>query len=169
MTTTKSAVNKSNRVKFIIGGILFVSAVVILVVSVTRSTAEFYVSVNELLESEEGLAGQDLRVLGAVIGDSITYDPEIGWLHFTIAHIPVNEDEIEALGGIDEVLDQAVADPDASRLDVSYQGAPPDMLRDGAQVVITGNLEPGGTFYAQELLLKCPSKYEEALPEGTEE
>jgi cytochrome c-type biogenesis protein CcmE len=169
MTTTKSAVNKSNRVKFIIGGILFVSAVVILVVSVTRSTAEFYVSVNELLESEEGLAGQDLRVLGAVIGDSITYDPETGWLHFTIAHIPVNEDEIEALGGIDEVLDQAVADPDASRLDVSYQGAPPDMLRDGAQVVITGNLEPGGTFYAQELLLKCPSKYEEALPEGTEE
>lgn len=145
------------------------SAVVILVISVTRSTVEFYVSVRELLESEEDLTGQNLRVSGAVIGDSIIYDPGTGWLTFTIAHIPVDDDEIEAMGEIDAVLHQAFVDPDMPRLDIFYQGAPPDMLRDEAQVILTGSLEPDGTFLAQELLLKCPSKYEEISPEGVEE
>jgi len=169
MTTSGTAINKSNKIKFIVGGILFAVVVVILIISVTRSTVAFYVSVRELLESEENLTGQSLRVSGAVIGDSIKYNSETGWLSFTIAHIPVDDAEIEALGGIDAALHQAVGDPDTPRLDVSYQGAPPDMLRDEAQAILTGSLEPDGSFLAQELLLKCPSKYEEVSPEEIEE
>ena len=165
MTTSESTINKSNRLKFIIGGLLFAAAVIVIVISVTQATVEFYVSVRELAEAEEDFTGQNLRISGAVIGDSISYDPETGWLSFTIAHIPGDDDEIESLGGIDAVLHQAVIDSDTPHLRVSYQGSPPEMLRDEAQAVLTGTLQADGTFLVQELLLKCPSKYEEALPE----
>jgi cytochrome c-type biogenesis protein CcmE len=39
------------------------------------------------------------------------------------------------------------------------------MLRDEAQAILTGRLNDAGEFIAEELLLKCPSKYEEALPD----
>jgi cytochrome c-type biogenesis protein CcmE len=42
------------------------------------------------------------------------------------------------------------------------------MLKDEAQAILTGTLNPEGVFVAEELLLKCPSKYEEALPEQAE-
>lgn len=169
MASSGTTIRRSNRLKFIIGGVLFVSAVVVLVIGVSRATAEFFITVQELLESDEDLTGQNLRVSGAVVGDSISYDAETGWLSFTIAHIPGDDDEIEALGGISEVLHQAVNDPDNLRLDAMYQGAPPDMLRDEAQAVLTGSLESDGMFLVEELLLKCPSKYEDALPEETGE
>ena len=38
----------------------------------------------------------------------------------------------------------------------------PDLFKDGAEVVIEGKLEPGGTFHATNLLAKCPSKFEAA-------
>ena len=33
---------------------------------------------------------------------------------------------------------------------------------------MTGQLGEDGIFYADELLLKCPTKYEEAVPEQSE-
>jgi cytochrome c-type biogenesis protein CcmE len=34
-----------------------------------------------------------------------------------------------------------------------------------AQAIITGKMTSDGVFYADEVLLKCPSKYEEVSPE----
>jgi cytochrome c-type biogenesis protein CcmE len=33
---------------------------------------------------------------------------------------------------------------------------------------VTGKLGEDGVFYADELLLKCPTKYEETLPEQSQ-
>ncbi len=165
MTASGLTRRNSNRLKFIIGGLLFIAAVIVMIVSVSQATAEFFLTVRELLESEKDLTGQNLRISGAVIGESIVYDPASGWLSFTIAHIPGDEEEIEGLGGLSEVLHQAVNDPDNPRLAVRYEGVAPEMLRDEAQAVLTGTLEADGTFLVEELLLKCPSKYEEAIPE----
>jgi hypothetical protein len=33
-----------------------------------------------------------------------------------------------------------------------------------AQAILTGQLDDNGVFYASELLLKCPSRYEEVAP-----
>ena len=51
---------------------------------------------------------------------------------------------------------------------IRYHGVRPDLLKDEAQAIITGSLEPNGEFRATELLLKCPSKYEAALPDQSE-
>ena len=40
-----------------------------------------------------------------------------------------------------------------------------DLLKNEAQAIMTGELGDDGVFYAKELLLKCPTKYEEALPD----
>jgi cytochrome c-type biogenesis protein CcmE len=114
------------------------------------------------------LSDQNLRVSGAVLGDSIFYDPDTGLLHFTIVHIPGDDQVIEANGGLSEVLHQAVNDPNLPQLQVVYDGVKPDMLKDEAQAILTGKLDSEGVFIAQELLLKCPTKYEEALPEQAE-
>ncbi len=158
----------SNQVKFVISGGLFIIAVIVLIISATRTTAEFFLTVEELIASQDDLQSQNIRVSGAVLGDSIQFDPETGLLHFTIAHIPADDELTKAEGELSKVLHQAVIDPDNPRLAVIYEGAKPDMLRDEAQAILTGQLNPEGVFVAQELLLKCPSKYEEALPEQSE-
>ncbi|GAB4375977.1 MAG: cytochrome c maturation protein CcmE [Acidobacteriota bacterium] len=59
----------------------------------------------------------------------------------------------------------------AQRIRVVYDAAKaggriPDTFQEGSPVVITGQLEPDGTFLATQLLAKCPSKYEAADPAG---
>ena len=111
------------------------------------------------------MAGRDLRISGAVIGDSIQYDPETLTLGFTVAHVPGDNQEIEAQGGLAKVLHDAVVDPNRQRIEVVYIGVRPDLLRDEAQAIMTGKIDENGVFLADELLLKCPTKYEEAVPE----
>ncbi len=36
----------------------------------------------------------------------------------------------------------------------------PDLFKDGAEVVVEGQLLPTGTFHATNVLAKCPSKFE---------
>jgi cytochrome c-type biogenesis protein CcmE len=135
-----------------------------MVISASQATAEFFMTVRELQESDTDRLDKNLRVSGAVYGDSIFYDPETGLLHFTIAHIPGDDDEIKSRGGLSQVLHQAVNDPGNPSLAVVYAGPQPDMLRHEAQAIITGTLNSEGVFIAEELLLKCPTRYEEALP-----
>ncbi len=45
----------------------------------------------------------------------------------------------------------------------------PDLLQNEAQAIMTGKIGEDGVFYASELLLKCPTKYEEAVPEQSEQ
>lgn len=164
-SSTPQPSNKNNRVKFIVGGLMLLAVVVIMVISATRATAQFFLTVDELQNADRDFSGENLRVSGAVVGDSIRYDSDAHLLHFTIADIPTDDDEVAALGGLEAVLHQAATDPDAARLEVVHSGAPPDMLKDEAQAILTGSLQADGSFLAEEILLKCPSKYEEALPE----
>jgi cytochrome c-type biogenesis protein CcmE len=152
------------RVKFIIGGILIIAAIVFLIISSTKANALYYYTIDELLSHEPNMVDQPVRILGAVIGDSIQYDPQALSLRFTIANIPADNKQIEAQGGLSMVLHNAVSDASHTRLQVIYQGPKPDLLRDEAQAVMTGHIDDNGVFQANELLLKCPTKYEAAAP-----
>lgn len=151
--------------KFMIGGLLILGAVVFLIYSSTVSTSEYFLTVDELNEKGSSIVDKNLRVSGAVLGDSIQYDAQTLTLTFEVAHVPGDNAEIEAAGGLAEVLHQAVIDPSRERMKVVYVGPMPDLLRNEAQAIMTGHLGTDGIFYAEELLLKCPTKYEEAVPE----
>lgn len=151
--------------KFFIGGALILAAVVYLIASSTQASAEYFMTVNELKEEGASAVGKSLRLSGAVIGDTIQYDAETLSLTFEVAHVTGDNNEIEAQGGLAEVLYQAVNDPSRQRVSVVYVGPKPDLLRGEAQAIMTGKIGEDGIFQADELLLKCPTRYEEAVPE----
>jgi cytochrome c-type biogenesis protein CcmE len=156
------------RTKFFLGGALILAAVVYLIFSSARVSAEYFMTVDEVKAEGSAVVGKSLRLSGAVLGDTIQYDSETLTLTFDVAHVSGDNAEIEAQGGLAEVLYQAVSDPTRQRVSVSYVGAKPDLLRGEAQAIMTGKIGDDGVFYADELLLKCPTKYEEAVPEQAE-
>lgn len=151
--------------KFVLGGMLILGAVVFLIWSATASTSEYFLTIDELNAKGSSIVDKNLRVSGAVIGDTIQYDSETLTLTFEVAHVSGDNAELETEGGLAEALHQAVLDPSRSRMTVVYVGPLPDLLRHEAQAIVTGHLGEDGIFYADELLLKCPTKYEEAVPE----
>lgn len=161
----------AGRAKFLIGGLLIIAAVVYLIASSTVGSAQYFLTVAELEEkmasNADGVLNRELRISGAVLGDTIQYDSQTLTLTFDVAHVPGDNSEIEAQGGLAEVLHQAVSDPSRPRLQVVYNGVKPDLLRNEAQAIMTGRMGENGIFHADELLLKCPTKYEDAVPEQT--
>ena len=158
----------ANRAKFLIGGLLIVAAIVYLIITSTQASAQYFLTVDELAARQQEVIGRDVRVSGAVLGDSIQYDAQTLTLSFTVAHVPGDNKDIEAQGGLAEVLHAAAIDPDRTRLEVIYVGPKPDLLRNEAQAIMTGQIGEDGVFHAEELLLKCPTKYEESVPEQAE-
>jgi len=160
--------NTGSRTKFFIGGFLIIAAIVYLIISSTQANAQYFLTVGEVFAKGSDVRDRDLRLSGAVIGDTIEYDTETLTLTFEVAHIPGDNDEIDAQGGLAAVLKKAVNDPQGKRLNVVYVGPKPDLLQNEAQAIMTGRLGEDGTFQADELLLKCPTKYEDAVPEQVE-
>ncbi len=152
------------RNKFILGGLLILAAVVYLIFSSTQASAEFFLTVNEVKAQGQSVVGKNLRLSGAVVGDSIQYDANTLTLSFDVAHVPGDNADIEAQGGLAKVLHAAVIDPTRARVKVIYIGPTPDLLRDEAQAIMTGHMATDGIFHAHELLLKCPTRYEQAVP-----
>lgn len=153
------------QMKFIFGGLLIVVAVIGLIVVSTQQNTQFFYTVEELQAKAGEIGEHDVRISGAVIGESIEEDAQNVSISFVVVNIPGDNDEIEARGGLAMVLHEAVADPSLARMQVIYHGVRPDLLKNEAQAIMTGHLRADGVFEADELLLKCPTKYEEAVPD----
>jgi cytochrome c-type biogenesis protein CcmE len=155
----------SPRLKFILGGLLILAAVVYLIVSSTQASAQYFMTIDELNAKKAAMVDKNIRISGAVIGDTITYDANSLTLGFTVANVSGDNAEIEKEGGLAVVLHQAVIDPNRTKMKIVYVGVKPDLMRNEAQAIMTGHLDAEGVFHADELLLKCPTKYEEAVPQ----
>ncbi|PKN95351.1 MAG: hypothetical protein CVU44_01330 [Chloroflexi bacterium HGW-Chloroflexi-6] len=160
--------SQNPRIKFILGGVMILLAVVYLIVSSTQASAQYFMTVQELKDKQADFVGRELRVSGAIVGETIEYDPQTLTLKFTVAHLSGDNAEIEREGGLGEALRLAVMDLTRARMEVVYVGVKPDLMRNEAQAIMTGKMGEDGIFYADELLLKCPTKYEEAVPEQAE-
>ena len=139
------------RVKFFVGGPVIAAAVIYLIVSSLSSSAQYYLTVKEMRQKGQAMSGRSLRVSGFVIGDSIAYNPQASSLSFNIVD---THEELTATGKVDT-------------LKIVYIGPKPDLLQHEAQAIAEGKLNPDGTFVASNLLLKCPTRYEDQLPTPT--
>lgn len=141
----------SNRLKFIIGGVLMVAAIAFLVVNAMSGNTQLYKTVAEFYAEQPQLMGRDLRVSGWVLGDSIQYtqiDATTSRLEFDIVDDYNNPEQ---------------------RLRVVAMNEPiPDLLQDQAQALVEGQGDANGVFMANPggLMLKCPTRYEELDPAG---
>lgn len=133
----RPAGSKAKQTKFLIGGLVVVLAIAYLVASSLGGATQYYLTVAEL--EAQGPSDRIVRINGLVDGDSIQYDARAVTLRFDLVD-------------------------DSGRLPVVHYDVMPDMLRHGADTVVEGKYRPDGVFEVNPngLLLKCPSKYEEA-------
>ena len=133
--------NRAGRqVKFIVGGVVVLVLIVYLITNAIASSGAYYREVGEILDQQSALAGKNVRVSGNVVTESITYDAPTLNLNFIIS------------------------DPkDAARqLAVHFHGVKPDQIdRPGSSAIIEGSLRGDGVVEVNNLMLKCPSRYEE--------
>ncbi|MCC7104477.1 MAG: cytochrome c maturation protein CcmE [Chloroflexi bacterium] len=125
------------EMKFVVAGVVLAVAIGYLVMTGVQTTAVYYLTVGELLGQGASATGRSVRVSGDVVPGSIEKIENGLALRFQVA--------------------------DASgKMPVSYRGGPvPDIFADQVQVVVEGKLQPDGVFYADTLLAKCPSKFED--------
>lgn len=130
----------NKQLRFIIGGAVVLSLIVYLIVTAVQGAGSYYREVREVLTQQSALAGKPVRVSGNVVTESITYDPAKLDLNFKISDL---------------------TDP-SKQLPVRFHGVKPDQLsREGAAAIVEGTLGDNGTVSANNLLIKCPSRYEE--------
>ncbi len=153
------------NIKFFVGGILILAAVVILVVAGTLTSGRFFITVEEL-KSRPELIGETVQTSGVVIGETIEFQKDPMELRFTIAHISDDTAQIEDEGGLAKALHLAANDGNRARIPVVVENMPmPDLLQHEAQAILTGYMGEDGVFHATDLMLKCPTRYDDAVPE----
>src|SRR6266498_6065792 len=81
--------------KFVFGGILILGAVVFLIWSSTAATQEYFLTINELNAKGSSIVDKNVRVSGAVVGDTIQYDTQTLTLSFEVAHVPGDNAALE--------------------------------------------------------------------------
>jgi cytochrome c-type biogenesis protein CcmE len=155
--------SKGVRVKFLVGGLVLLAAVAFLIFSTLRDQQEYFYTVAAVTADQDRYVDKRARISGVVLGDTIEYDGHI--LSFVIADIPEGTGAVQNQAW-EDALHAAATDPNTPRVKVVLVDQPkPDMLQNEAQAIVAGQLSADGVFYADELLLKCPTRYEEAAPE----
>jgi cytochrome c-type biogenesis protein CcmE len=126
----------SSRIKFLVGGLVVVIVVVALIATSFSGSTSEYLTISQVKALGPDQT-QNSRVAGKIVSDSVLWDTAAFHLAFEI------EDE-------------------TGRLPISYNGPKPDMMADAVEAVAIGKYDPANqVFAADELLMKCPSKYEE--------
>ncbi len=127
----------NKNLKFIIGGLLIIGLVIVLIVQATLTTGAYYLTVTELNAKGAAMVGERVRVSGAVVADSEDWNAREVTLRF------------------------AIHDESGSQLPILFYGPRPDNFTRAAEAIVEGQLLADGSFKADTLLLKCPSRYEE--------
>ena len=123
--------------KFVIAGGVLALAFAYLLLTSLRSTTVYYLTVAELRGMGTQAATQPIRVAGIVTPGTVTREQGGLELRFTM------QDESGALP-------------------VVYHGPiVPDIFGEYVEVVVEGKLSDDGSFTANTLLAKCPSRFED--------
>ena len=126
----------SSTMKFLAGGIVVAVVIGVLIATSFSGSTSDYMTVAEVkaLGADQT---RDSRVLGEIVPNSVNYNTSELLLTF-------------------QIMDNT------GTLPISYHGPQPDMLVDAVEAVAIGKYDPAAqVFAAEELLMKCPSKYEE--------
>ena len=126
----------SSTMKFVLGGIVVAVVIGLLIATSFSGSTSEYLSVAEVKALGPDQA-RDSRVAGEIVPNSVDWSTRD--LHLTFA-----------------------IEDGTGNLAISYHGPQPDMLVDAVEAVVVGKYDPDSqVFEAEELLMKCPSKYEE--------
>ncbi len=132
--------NKRARMRLIGVTAIIVIVIGVILASMGSDGMSAYTTVAKAVKDPE-LVGQRVQIGGQVIAGS--YDP---------TKLPMEFD----------IRDEADNDDSGDSLHVIYEGGVPSTFGDGVVAIVTGKLDSNGTITADEMITKCPSKYESA-------
>jgi cytochrome c-type biogenesis protein CcmE len=123
----------------------YILALIILVVSIVATLLTFAGSIAHHVTIPEAMAqaGQQVQVPGKILKDTVSYDPARQELRF----------DVQEMNG-------------TGRITIVY-GQPKPENFDSATSVEAVGIYRNGVFYASNLLVKCPSKYNDQKPVKT--
>ena len=128
--------------KYIIGAVIIVVAMVLGAAAFFKSTVQ-YVSLDEAAHSH-----RTVQVMGKINFASVNYSKDSERLEFAI-------------------YDAEAETPDHGKtLPVVYYGVVPGNFDQAKSVVLKGKPDQSGTFVAEQMLIKCPSKYQGEQGDG---
>ncbi len=104
------------------------------------SSWQYYLTVDECMDSAPGLGESRIRVTGNVAGGSLQFAEDRSSVTFTL-------------------------EGTRSDLAVSCAGAIPDNLAEGRQVVVEGCLQNDGHLVGDKVFTRCASKYSSDMPQ----
>jgi cytochrome c-type biogenesis protein CcmE len=131
-----------NNLKFFVAGGVIALAVAYLVIAGLQATTVYFLTVSELQAKGPAAQNQLYRVSGMLVPGTLTR-------------------ESSGLG-----INFLIADDTSKPLPVVYRGGQvPDIIGDNIEIVAEGKLDAQGTFTANNVLAKCPSRLENAPPD----
>lgn len=130
-------------VKIVVGGVVILLAVAYLVMAALPSGTAYYLTVSELSEMGARAQTEQTRISGNVVQGTIVQSAESQDVRFQV-------------------------EDGSGRLTVVYSGVLSDIFGDHVQVVVEGKQGLDGVYYAEKVFAKCPSRFEEATPTGSE-
>lgn len=125
----------NTKKKYLISGIVLAVALGFLFYNLMSDSLTYYYTVAELTDNEEVRYGEDIRVSGSIVEGSIEWNPKDIELQFEIS---------DGTGYLPAI----------------YQGAIPDGFVENKGVLLEGKYHSDGVFRANDILMKCSSKYE---------
>jgi cytochrome c-type biogenesis protein CcmE len=121
--------------RYLFGGGIIILAAAYLITLTLGNSVNYYLTVSELMSRNDELYNSKVRVIGNIVDDSVEWNAEEVELKFAISE-----------GG--------------ETLPVVYNGARPAGFEPGSDILVEGKLQPDKIFLANQLILRCPSKYE---------
>lgn len=117
--------------------LLIVGALGLLITSGLKNNTGSYLSIKEALSVQKSSAGQYIQMQGNLVKGSTTWDPAKVMLGF-------------------ELTDGK------NKIRIAYNGVKPDNFDSGYPIIVEGRFNNNMQFVAENVLVKCPSKYEAA-------
>ncbi len=126
---------KNIKKKYWISAVILIAAFGFLLYSLISDSLTYYYTTSEIIEEGESVFGEDIRVSGSIVTDSVRWDASKPELNFNIT-------------------DESTVMP------VTYAKEIPHTFDENKEVVIKGEYKSDGVFHADEIMMKCASKYE---------
>jgi cytochrome c-type biogenesis protein CcmE len=133
-------VNKRARTRLIGVTAIILIAIAAIILGAGSKQGAYYKTVKDVT-SDEKLVGERVRVGGAVVAGS--WDKKSNPMRFAIR----------------EEGDESASGP---TIKVVYNGTVPSTFGDGVVAIVTGELSQDGTIDSNDMITKCPSKYQSA-------
>ena len=125
----------NNKTRLLIVGLVLALSLGYLLYAAFPGNLKYYLTVSEFMADESSYDGQDMRVVGKLDSDSYAHSSD------TLDHTFTLVDE-------------------GRSLNAAYSGIIPDLfLNEHSDIVLEGTYN-GGVFYADAIIVKCPSKYQ---------